>query len=358
MIDAPPDLPPRPEPKLDSRLVLYEPSLEFVDKSHVSKTVTDDGDEFFDQDQIPVYPTGEHFIKFVLPSDAPELPRYILIEGGQRKSGGIGVIYEFWDRKLGKRVMGKNADYHTDSAHLKTLMEARMTARFNHPNIVSVHSIGIESDGNAYYIMDLIEGNDLISLLNEDKFTLPQIISTINQAAQALSFIHQEGYIYADFKPGNIIIRPDGIIKLIDFGLTQKNVNNFIDVKTTTIRYASPELTTSMKATQSSDIYAFAVTVSAMLIDKKDFSRFADQIKIDPSLPEKFPIKNEFALIFDRHPELQQELIRIIYKYLDWEPAKRHTSVLELNEELQEVFKKLGFSHPQFGYPLFPDESL
>ena len=358
MVDNYPELPPQvPEPKLDHSLSLYEPKIEIVDKSQVNKKYTPDGLVYYDQQKNPVFPSRKkEYVRFSLPIEQVSPPRYVLIEGGMKKSGGMGTVCEFWDTKLEKRVMGKNADYDTNSQYLKTIMEARKLARLVHPNIVTIHDIGFEPDGNVYYIMDLIDGNNLDQLIEEDSLSLSQISSIVHQMAQALSFIHQKGYIYSDFKPQNIIIRPDGITKLVDFGVMKKNIRGYIIPSGRTPFYTSPECIYTGKATQATDIYAFAATTLAMLLDSEDYHLF-NLIKTDRPLPETIPFKRKFQEKLGHNSKISRELCRIFYKSLSYDPTQRHSSIEEFASEIEAVFQELGSPPSKSDYSLFPKQT-
>ena len=117
-------------------------------------------------------------------------------------------------------------------------------------------------EGTYYYIMELVEGRPLDEADKEDKFSLARSLAVVRDVAAALDYIHSKRYVHRDIKPGNVLIRPDGHVKVLDFGLAQK----FGRVKRTksghvmgTAKYMAPELIQGTEVYAETDIYALGI---------------------------------------------------------------------------------------------------
>jgi len=137
--------------------------------------------------------------------------------------GGMGVVYEAFDSDLDRKVAvkvlpAKTAD---DPNCLERFRrEARAVAALNHPNIVTIH--GIESaDGKHFLVMELVEGQSLDRMIGKEGMPLRQVFDIAIPIADALSAAHAKGVIHRDVKPANVMVTPDGQVKVLDFGLSR-----------------------------------------------------------------------------------------------------------------------------------------
>lgn len=93
-------------------------------------------------------------------------------------------------------------------------------ARLRHPGIVEIFDVGVE-DGTHYFVMEIVEGRNLLSALEAREITLRNAVQAVRRAAEAVQFAHENGVPHRDLKPGNLLVTPDGGVKVLDFGLAK-----------------------------------------------------------------------------------------------------------------------------------------
>ncbi|MCC3268866.1 protein kinase [Arthrobacter gengyunqii] len=217
--------------------------------------------------------------------------------------GGMGEVWKARDLVLGRIVAIKilKEEYTGDPGFLNRFRaEARHTALLNHEGIANVFDYG-EEEGSAYLVMELVPGLPLSSIIERDKSLPPdRTLSIIGQTATALAAAHKQGLVHRDVKPGNLLILPDGRVKITDFGIAR--LADQVPLTATgqvmgTAQYLAPEQATGQQATGSSDIYALGVIGYELLAGTRPFSG-ESQIAIalaqvndtPPPLPESIPL--------------------------------------------------------------------
>jgi serine/threonine protein kinase len=138
-------------------------------------------------------------------------------------AGGMGVVYRAYDVRLGRSVAIKTlpAGYSSDPSRLNHFeREARALSSLNHPNIVTLYALG-EPESIYYIVMEFVEGQTLRHHIATEKMRLSTVLSVGTQMASALSAAHTAGILHRDIKPENVILRPDGLVKILDFGLAK-----------------------------------------------------------------------------------------------------------------------------------------
>jgi eukaryotic-like serine/threonine-protein kinase len=216
--------------------------------------------------------------------------------------GGMGEVWKAKDLVLGRIVAIKvlKEEYTGDPGFLQRFRaEARHTALLNHVGIANVFDYG-EEEGSAYLVMELVPGQPLSSIIEHEQVLSPdRTLSIIAQTARALSVAHAQGLVHRDVKPGNLLITPDGRVKVTDFGIAR--LADQVPLTQTgqvmgTAQYLSPEQATGQTATGSSDIYSLGVIGYECLSGHRPFSG-ESQIAIalaqvndaPPPLPESLP---------------------------------------------------------------------
>jgi serine/threonine-protein kinase len=201
-------------------------------------------------------------------------------------SGGMGEVWQARDRTLGRTVAAKvlRSEYTTDPSFLiRFRNEARHTAALSHPNIASVYDYGetVTADGPhpgqrvAYLVMEYVEGKPLVTVLAEHgRLPLQLTLDVLRQAGDGLSAAHAAGMVHRDIKPGNLIVRPDGVVKLTDFGIAR--ARDAAPLTRTgmvvgTAQYLSPEQAQGFPVTAASDVYSLGVLAYECLAGSRPF---------------------------------------------------------------------------------------
>lgn len=137
--------------------------------------------------------------------------------------GGMGEVFRAWDYRLQREVAIKlvKASSGDPEWQRRFLQEARSAGGLNHPNILTVHDVGLE-DGIPYLVTELIEGEPLRNILKKGRLPLPKSIDFALQIVDGLSAAHRAGVVHRDLKPANIMVTKAGHIKLLDFGLAKQ----------------------------------------------------------------------------------------------------------------------------------------
>ncbi|MDQ0754708.1 protein kinase [Arthrobacter sp. B3I4] len=216
--------------------------------------------------------------------------------------GGMGEVWKAKDLILGRIVAIKvlKEEYTGDPGFLQRFRaEARHTALLNHVGIANVFDYG-EEEGSAYLVMELVPGQPLSSIIEREQVLSPdRTLSMISQTARALSVAHAQGLVHRDVKPGNLLITPEGRVKVTDFGIAR--LADQVPLTQTgqvmgTAQYLAPEQATGQTATGASDIYSLGVIGYECLTGHRPFSG-ESQIAIalaqvndaPPPLPESLP---------------------------------------------------------------------
>ena len=192
--------------------------------------------------------------------------------------GGMGEVWRAHDPIILRDVAIKilKPEYMGDPGFLERFRtEAKHAAKVNHEGIANVYDYG-EDSGSAYLVMELVPGESLAKILETRKF-LPEneVLEIIAQTARALHEAHEQGLVHRDVKPGNLLITPDGQVKITDFGIAR--VADQVSLTATgqvmgTVQYLSPEQATGKPATPSTDIYSLGIVAYEALAGKRPFT--------------------------------------------------------------------------------------
>jgi predicted Ser/Thr protein kinase len=193
--------------------------------------------------------------------------------------GGSGVVYRGRDLRLERQVAIKilaDALRDDEFAWARLLREARLVSQLNHPHIAAIYDLG-EEDGRAYIVMEYVEGLPLADLIPEGGMPPEQVERYAVQISGALAFAHEQGVIHGDLKGSNIIVTPEGNIKLLDFGLGRRIPRQgMAEVTSTslplaeagatagTLPFLAPEVLRGSPASLHSDVWALGVLVYQM----------------------------------------------------------------------------------------------
>ena len=206
-------------------------------------------------------------------------------------TGGMGEVWKARDRVLDRIVAAKvlKSEFTGDPSFLARFRnEARHTAALAHPNIASVYDYGetVDDSGSqqlAFLVMEFVEGQPLVTILH-DEGALPVdwTLHVLGQSADGLSAAHRAGVVHRDIKPGNLMVRPDGVVKLTDFGIAQARDATPLTrtgMVVGTAQYLSPEQAQGMEVTAASDVYSLGVVGYECLAGVRPFDG-ASQVAI------------------------------------------------------------------------------
>ena len=198
-------------------------------------------------------------------------------------SGGMGEVYRARDTKLGRDVAIKvlvNRLSEDAVVRARIEREARLLASLNHPAIATIHSVE-EYEGSPAIVMEFVEGETLAVRLFEGPLPVPDVIRIARQVSEALTAAHDRGIVHRDLKPANIHVRPDGAVKVLDFGLaksvTQSDTQFEKQTVTTTgsimgtAPYMSPEQARGQEVDRRADIWSFGCTIYEALTGHRAF---------------------------------------------------------------------------------------
>ena len=199
--------------------------------------------------------------------------------------GGMGEVYRAFDTRLNRFVAVKvmRSAEAEDVAVGRFLREARAASALNHPNIVVIHEVGETSEGDHFIVQELIDGPTLRSLLDEP-MPLGKIAEIGAQIARALDAAHAAGIVHRDVKPENVMLRSDGFVKVLDFGLartlaletnddtvTHAALDTMPGVLVGTASYMSPERISGVQFGPPTDVFALGVMLYEMAAGKRPF---------------------------------------------------------------------------------------
>ena len=212
--------------------------------------------------------------------------------------GGMGEVWQAQDEVILRDVAIKilKQEYMGDPGFLERFRtEARHAAMVNHEGIANVYDYG-EDGGSAYLVMELVPGDSLARILEVEKsLSDERVLDIIAQTSRALYEAHQAGLVHRDVKPGNLLITPDGHVKITDFGIAR--VADQVGLTATgqvmgTVQYLAPEQATGKPATPSTDIYSLGIVAYEALAGKRPFTgdsqmeiAMAQINKTPPALP-------------------------------------------------------------------------
>ena len=210
----------------------------------------------------------------------PTLARYRILDriGG----GGMGVVYRARDERLEREVALKFLPPHlsADAAAKKRFMvEARAAASLEHPNICTVHEIGETEDGQLYIVMACYEGETLDRRIARGALPVDEALRIATDVARGLAKAHERGIVHRDVKPPNIMITPDGHVKVLDFGIAKLSDANFTHSfgVVGTLAYMSPEQAFGEPVDHRTDIWALGVVLYEMLAATRPFQGPGEQ---------------------------------------------------------------------------------
>jgi serine/threonine protein kinase/tetratricopeptide (TPR) repeat protein len=272
------------------------------------------------------------------------ISHYRILE--QIGEGGMGVVYEAEDTRLGRRVAIKipSAAPDSHSQHARFLREARSISALSHAHIATLFDYGELPDGRPYIVMELVNGRELGDLLRSEELSIPRAIEIIADVAEALCEAHRHGIIHRDVKPSNVIINERGVVKVLDFGLakligeeheidqnapTLAGLKTRSDVMLGTPLYLSPEQARAAPVDGRSDLFSLGALLYESVAGRPAFSGAtvveiaAQVIHVNPPPPSQF------------NRLIPAELDRITLKAIAKRPEERYQTAEEFIADLR-----------------------
>jgi serine/threonine protein kinase/Flp pilus assembly protein TadD len=264
-------------------------------------------------------------------------------------AGGMGRVYLAEDTRLGRKVALKllPAAFTQDQERVRRFkQEARAASSLNHPNILTIHEIGEAStaEGGAHYIVsEFVEGETLRAMLRGGRLDVGKATAIMEQVAGALSVAHEAGIVHRDIKPENVMVRPDGLVKVLDFGLAKlteaptppagseasTNLSTAPGIVMGTVSYMSPEQARGQKVDFRADIFSLGIVLYEMLAGRRPFEGATVSDVIAALLTAEPPPLGQYRA------EATAELEQVVGKCLAKPREARYQTAAELIVELK-----------------------
>lgn len=294
------------------------------------------------------------------------------LQSGQRLShyqiiswlgrGGMGDVYLAEDTRLGRRVALKllPTAFSQDAERVRRFeREARAASALNHPNIITIHEINTEGDTH-FIATEYIEGETLRAHLANQSASCKTALEIAIQIASALEAAHTAGIIHRDIKPENVMIRPDGLVKILDFGIAklaemrtaaggtrpdEAETSTLPGVIVGTASYMAPEQAQGKKVDARNDIFSFGIVFYEMLTGRRPFAGETTLESISSILKDEPPPMRRML------PAVPGEIERIVNKTLRKDREERYQTAKDLLSDLKEAKRDLEFHdhHDQGG---------
>jgi serine/threonine-protein kinase len=270
--------------------------------------------------------------------------------------GGMGMVYRARDFQLGRLVAIKVLlPSHGDSADRRArfIQEARAASSLNHPNIVTIHDIVTIDEGDCI-VMELVKGHTVADMIHTGRIPVIDCLKLAIQIADALAAAHSIGIVHRDMKPANVMITPDGLAKVLDFGLAKLGESSgALGIEETdatvsihsntrprtaegaiigTVAYMSPEQAEGRKVDTRSDIFSFGSVLYEMLTGERAFHGNSGLETLAAVLRDTPTGLARPGL--DIAPEVQDIVMRCLRK----DPDQRFQSMLDIKNGLEQIY--------------------
>ena len=279
-----------------------------------------------------------------------KLGRYEIVQ--RLGAGGMGEVFLARDTQLDRNVAIKflNEKCELSQTNLQRfIQEAKSASALNHPNILTIHEIG-ETGGSHYLVSEFIKGKTLREILCDRKLQLSEILDISVQIASALSAAHNARIIHRDIKPENVIVRDDGYVKVLDFGLAKliPEQPSFIGLEEETIRqnrtaegvivgtvrYMSPEQAIGEAVDARTDIFSLGVVMYEMITGRTPFAGESQSVTFANLINKEAPPLSDYASY------VPDEMQRTVSMLLSKDRDDRYGSAEDLLEDLRRIRTK------------------
>jgi len=268
-------------------------------------------------------------------------------------AGGMGEVYRALDTELNRPVALKflHADVATDQDRMsRFIQEARAASALNHPNILTVFDIGQTDAGARFFATEFVQGTTLREHMNARRLKLGEVLDFVSQIASALAAAHAEGIVHRDIKPENVMVRADGYVKVLDFGLakvtkdasavdteaaTRALVNTNPGAIMGTVAYMSPEQARGEQVDARTDIWSLGCVLYEMLTGHVPFEgRSASHVIVNILDAEPPPLAQYM-------PETSEALQEVVTDALTKDRDARFQTAKQMLAKLQRLRQRL-----------------
>ena len=265
--------------------------------------------------------------------------------------GGMGEVYRALDTTLGRHVALKllPPDLAQDPVRIERFRrEARTVAALNHPHIVTIHSVEQDAGSGAHFLtMELVEGESLDRRLPTSGLSVPKLLDLAATLAEALAAAHDKHIVHRDLKPGNVMLTPDGRLKVLDFGLAKSNdptatsAETKTDLRTTegvtlgTVPYMSPEQLEGAELDGRSDVFSLGVLLHEAATGSRPFRGGSKPAVMSSILRDQPPP------IGDQRSDLPAAFVRLIARCLEKDRNRRIQTARDVRNEVDQIRREL-----------------
>ncbi|WP_233583281.1 serine/threonine-protein kinase, partial [Corallococcus sp. CA053C] len=270
--------------------------------------------------------------------------RYRILE--ELGSGGMSVVYKGLDTALDREVAVKVLHPHLagkDESRRRLAREARAVAKLHHPNILEVFDFSSAEAHDAFIVTEYIRGRTLKTYLDEGPMEPPELAAMIiHELAAALAHAHEAGVIHRDLKPENVMVREDGVLKLMDFGIARLlDIEDRMTVTGALVgspAHMAPEIIEGLEAGPEADIFSLGIMFYALMTGRLPFTASNTTATLKRILDGTYEDPRR------RVPTLSDELAEICATCLQRDPQRRYPNAGKLRDALADALAGLGFS--------------
>jgi serine/threonine-protein kinase len=260
-------------------------------------------------------------------------------------SGGMAVVYRAKDLTLERFVSVKilRQDFSRDEAFRNRFhQEAKSAANLSHPNIVTVHDFGLDGD-RLFIIMEYVPGTNLKTIIREKGIlSHNDALDLMIQASAGIGYAHRAGLVHCDIKPHNMLVTPDGRLKVTDFGIARAVASIKPDERNSVIwgspQYLSPEQASGEPPSPSSDVYSLGIVFYELITGKLPFYS-KDTNELTRLHKEASPVPPRRL-----NPDIPQAYEEIILKILSKEPVRRYRTAEQLKSVLENLRNQSNYN--------------
>jgi eukaryotic-like serine/threonine-protein kinase len=275
-----------------------------------------------------------------------QIGRYRILE--ELGSGGMSVVYKGLDTALDREVAVKVLHPHLsgkDESRRRLAREAKAVAKLHHPNILEVFDFSTAESEDAYIITEYIRGQTLRAFAEGERFEPPEVAAmAISEIAAALAHAHESGVIHRDLKPENVMVREDGVLKLMDFGIAK--IVDRDDKMTVTgslvgsPAHMAPEIIEGLEAGAEADVFSLGTMLYLLAVGQLPFTAPNTTATLKRILDCAYDDPRQ------HNPMVSDELAEIISRCLDRAPSGRYPNAGKLRDALAAYLDGLGLSRP------------